>query len=91
MLSSFQGKTALVTGAASGIGKGLAQVLSGAGAQVALADINQDGCRALADDLPNAITLSIGDVGSADNAAAMIRETQDRLGPLDLVLAPKRG
>ena len=40
---SLSGKTAIVTGASSGIGRGSALVLAGAGAQVVVADIDDDG------------------------------------------------
>ena len=37
------GKVAVITGAASGIGRSIAQTLAGAGAAVAIADLNLDG------------------------------------------------
>ncbi len=48
---SLSGKFALVTGAASGIGVGIATVLAEAGAFVVVADINADGAKAQADAL----------------------------------------
>ena len=42
------GKTAVVTGAASGIGKSVAEVLAAAGAQVVLGDLNEEGGAAVA-------------------------------------------
>ena len=49
-MTSIEGKVALVTGAASGIGKEIAFELSRAGALIAIADINLDGARAVAAD-----------------------------------------
>ena len=41
-IASFEGKTAFITGGASGIGLGIARVLAGRGARVVLADLRQD-------------------------------------------------
>ncbi len=41
-ISTFEGKTAFITGGASGIGLGIAKALAGRGAQVVLADLRQD-------------------------------------------------
>jgi NAD(P)-dependent dehydrogenase (short-subunit alcohol dehydrogenase family) len=48
---SFDGKVALVTGAASGLGLATAKAFAEAGASVALADCNEDAVRAAADEL----------------------------------------
>ena len=47
----LSGKTALVTGAASGIGEAIARVLAGAGAHVYVADINEADGRRLAGEI----------------------------------------
>ena len=44
----LQGKTAPVTGAASGFGKGIAEVFAREGARVAVVDLNAEGARAVA-------------------------------------------
>ena len=41
-IDTFEGKTAFITGGASGIGLGIAKVLAGRGARVVLADLRQD-------------------------------------------------
>ena len=45
---TFPGKTALVTGAGSGIGEAIAQALAASGAQVVVQDLNQDGAARVA-------------------------------------------
>ncbi|PRH50141.1 SDR family NAD(P)-dependent oxidoreductase, partial [Burkholderia multivorans] len=54
MAADLSGKTAVVTGAASGIGKEIALELANAGAAVAIADLNLDGANAVADEINKA-------------------------------------
>ncbi len=51
MTTPLAGRSALVTGAASGIGAACARALAGAGARVTVADLDGDGARVLADEL----------------------------------------
>ena len=48
MAGRFEGKTAIVTGAAQGIGKAIAARLASEGARVVVADINEAGAKAVA-------------------------------------------
>ncbi|WP_157382250.1 SDR family NAD(P)-dependent oxidoreductase, partial [Burkholderia ubonensis] len=54
MAANLSGKVAVVTGAASGIGKEIALELAKAGAAVAIADLNQDGANAVAEEIKQA-------------------------------------
>lgn len=73
---SLEGKVALVTGAASGIGAGIAEVLAEAGALVVVADVNADGARARADALiaagckADAVAMNLADEASVVAAVA---------------------
>ncbi len=58
--TSLKGKVAVVTGAASGIGKQIALTLSEAGAAVAIADLNQDGANTVAEEIKKAGGKAIG-------------------------------
>ncbi|MES0827799.1 SDR family NAD(P)-dependent oxidoreductase [Ruegeria sp. SCP11] len=74
----FEGKTALVTGAAGGIGASLVQRLRAEGARVAVADRSVDGIEADAH-LP-------GDLLDASYADELPRAAADALGRLDIVV-----
>jgi NAD(P)-dependent dehydrogenase (short-subunit alcohol dehydrogenase family) len=47
----MKGKNAIVTGAASGLGLAIAEAFANAGANVAVVDLNQEKCNAVAKDL----------------------------------------
>lgn len=51
MSGDLDGRTALVTGAASGIGAACVRALAARGATVTVADIDADGAKALADEV----------------------------------------
>jgi NAD(P)-dependent dehydrogenase (short-subunit alcohol dehydrogenase family) len=83
---SFEGKVALVTGAASGMGLATAKGFAEAGAAVMLADVNQDGARSAAEDLVAAGHKAIGircDVADEAEVAAMVEQTVSTFGRLD--------
>jgi NAD(P)-dependent dehydrogenase (short-subunit alcohol dehydrogenase family) len=83
----LDGDVVLITGAASGIGKGYAEACAEVGADLALADIDGDGVRAVADELDaEALPLEV-DVSAHDEVAAMVEETVSELGGLDVVFA----
>lgn len=61
-MGSLEGKVALVTGAASGIGRGIARRYVREGARVVAADISLDGVTALASELGPALLPIRADV-----------------------------
>jgi NAD(P)-dependent dehydrogenase (short-subunit alcohol dehydrogenase family) len=87
--SRLEGRCALVTGAASGIGRATAHRLAGEGAHVVAVDVNAGLLSELsteAEERTGSITTLVGDVGSEDGVRAMVAEAVDRLGRLDVVV-----
>ena len=71
----LKGKVALITGGASGIGAATARRLTGGGASVVIADLNEQAAQALAKELPGAKAVAI-DVTNAASIAAAIKGTE---------------
>ena len=70
-LLSLDGRCALVTGGATGIGESIARVLAAAGARVVIGDIDLDGAEAVAADIGGrALELDVTDPASAERAIA---------------------
>lgn len=68
-MSFLSGGVAVVTGAASGIGRALAQQLSAAGSALAIADIDEKGLAETASSLPGKTAVSIHLLDVSDEAA----------------------
>jgi meso-butanediol dehydrogenase/(S,S)-butanediol dehydrogenase/diacetyl reductase len=84
----LKGKVALVTGAAAGIGAGIAERLVEAGASVSVFDIDGEGGQKHAARLllkGQAIAIT-GDVASEDDVQRAVEETATRLGTLDVLV-----
>jgi NAD(P)-dependent dehydrogenase (short-subunit alcohol dehydrogenase family) len=82
-------RTAIVTGAGSGVGRGIARALLGAGWQVALAGRREEALRetASSDDGLDASALVVpADVTSPDSVAALFETAAGRWGRLDLLV-----
>ena len=83
------GRTAIVTGASSGLGRHFAMVLARAGATVALGARRQDSLRQVADEIAaaggEAFALPL-DVCDARSVCAAVRMAAERLGSLDIAV-----
>ncbi|MDB4196727.1 SDR family NAD(P)-dependent oxidoreductase [Ascidiaceihabitans sp.] len=90
-LFSLDGKVALITGGATGIGRMAATGLIQAGAHVFIASRKQSVCEAVAAELnemdtPGKATGFIGDVGSAAGVAALTEEVTKRTDTLNILM-----
>jgi len=81
-MGRLSGKIALVTGAAQGIGEGVARAFAAEGATVWVTDINDDGARAVAQSLGpghRAMLLDVSDEAQWDSVMAALLSVHDRL------------
>ena len=89
-MKSISGKVAIVTGAASGIGKEIAVELARGGAAVAIADLNIDGARAVATEIRNTGARAIGVAMDVTDEAAVNDGTAEvvaQLGGVDILVS----
>lgn len=82
----LQSKTALITGAASGFGKGIAERFAAEGAKVAIVDINGEGARAVAENIGEAAVALTCDVAKAEEINRSVAATAEAFGHIDIVV-----
>src|SRR5690348_18353982 len=86
MTLHLEGRVALITGAASGIGAELARQLAGRGMRLALIDRNAEGLEAVTASLPGAES-AVADVRDADELTGAVDGLAARLGGIDVAVA----
>ncbi len=85
-MKRLEGKSALITGSARGIGRSFAQAYIGEGATVAIADINLERAQATASELgPQAYAVEM-DVTRQASIDAAIAEVVAHAGKLDILV-----
>ncbi len=81
----IQDKTAIVTGASSGIGLSTAQLLSKMGAKVALVSRSKEKLEKLSSEIPNSIMVP-ADMSKVFEIKRMVTEVADRFDKIDLLV-----
>ena len=90
MFTSLEGRTAIVTGASRGIGRGIAETFAGAGINVVItgrSQVDVDATVASLADKPGTVTGVAADVTSPDDCKKVVAAAVERHGGLDIVCA----
>ncbi len=82
----LQGKTAIVTGAASGFGEGIAKTFAREGAKVVIADLNEEGARRVAQEIGADAVAVTADVTKAADFEKMIAAGEKLGGHVDIIV-----
>jgi NAD(P)-dependent dehydrogenase (short-subunit alcohol dehydrogenase family) len=88
MTEALSGRVALVTGAASGMGRIMSRALAGAGAKIAAFDLNRSGLDALGAEpvFNNGFLALTGDVSAPADCRRVVGETVARFGGVDILI-----
>jgi 3(or 17)beta-hydroxysteroid dehydrogenase len=86
MGSRVQGKVAVITGAASGVGKEDALLLAREGARVVLTDVNEEAGQAVARQIGDAALFIKHDIASEDGWKQVIAKTEEAFGGIDVLV-----
>jgi NAD(P)-dependent dehydrogenase (short-subunit alcohol dehydrogenase family) len=87
-MSRLEGKVAIVTGGAMGIGAATAQLLAEEGARVVVADINEGGAKSLAESIESKGGVAMGalvDIADSASVEEMVRLAVERFGRIDVL------
>lgn len=87
---NFEGKVAVITGAAQGIGRGVAETLAGLGASVIIADVAVDTAEETAEEIASEYDATVEvvetDVTEYEEAQNLIEATIEKFGQIDILV-----
>ncbi len=85
-MGKLDGKVALITGAAQGMGAAHARVLAAEGAKVFLTDVQADAGQALADEIGEAAAFMTHDVADPDAWTRVVEAAVQKFGPVTVLV-----
>ena len=88
MIKDFRGKVAVITGAASGIGRGLAYAFTKRGMKIVLADIDKENLEQVAkelEELGTEVMTQITDVSDPEQVAQLADASYERFGSVNIL------
>src|SRR5690625_2906014 len=83
-MGKLDGKVAIVTGGASGIGKGIVEAFQSEGATVIAADINEEAIKAVSE-IENVHGMKL-DVSSEENWQSFAKDVKEKFGSIDILV-----
>lgn len=86
MGNELAGKVAVVTGGASGIGRGIVERFVAEGARVVIADLDRERGEALAGELGADTTFRVADVADQAQVGALVEAAVETFGGLDIMV-----
>jgi NAD(P)-dependent dehydrogenase (short-subunit alcohol dehydrogenase family) len=86
MSKALEGKTAVITGASSGIGRAISEHYLAAGARIVIFDRDQEGLESIRATAPDAVLAVGGDVTRIADLHRLVKETETRFGNVDVVV-----
>ena len=84
-MKRLEGKVAVITGGAQGLGQALSRRLSDEGAKVVIGDVNLEGAQKTADTLTDALAVKV-DITKYDECEALMKRAVDAYGKIDLLV-----
>lgn len=84
ILGKLQGKTAVITGGASGIGAATTQLFAKEGAKLVLVDLNEEKGQAFASELPDALFIK-ADITDEAQVQNVYAQATEKYGQIDIV------